>query len=316
MKLIRGLHNFTTPLAGCVATIGNFDGLHLGHQALLAQLKQKAKSMGLPSVVVIFEPQPREMFHPDKVPARLTRMREKLLVLQELDVDYVLCILFTKGFSAMTAAQFETEVLVKQLGLKYLLVGEDFRYGQKRTGDVNSLQQSAQTYGFTLQVMNEVFQDEKRISSTMVRDALEKGDMMKAKALLGRYYGMSGLVAHGDKLGRQLGFPTANVFLHRKKSPLHGIFVVRVLGLDELKYGVANVGNRPAVGGTKTLLEIYIFDFDRDIYSEHIHVEFIHKLRDEENYATLDALKEQIALDVKDAQEFLVKYFEKANGHD
>lgn len=263
MELIRGLQNIRSIHKGCVATIGNFDGVHLGHQAVLGQLAEKAAELCLPTVLITFEPQPMEYFIPDKVPARLTRFREKMLALQRYSVDRVCCLSFNEKLATLTAQDFIEQVLVEKLGVKYLVVGDDFRFGLNRAGTFDTLVEAGKEHGFQVVSMHTFAIDEKRVSSTRVRHALELGDMATAEKLLGRSYRMSGRVAHGEKLGRELGFPTANIHLHRHASPLQGIFVVEVFGLDtfaEYKQpiqGVASVGTRPTVMKQKLYLKFF-----------------------------------------------------------
>jgi riboflavin kinase/FMN adenylyltransferase len=305
MELIRGLQNIGSNHHGCVATIGNFDGVHLGHQAVLGQLAEKAAELCLPTVLITFEPQPMEYFVPDKVPARLTRFREKMLALQRYSVDRVCCLSFNDKLAKLKAEDFIEQVLINKLGVKYLVVGDDFRFGLNRTGTFDTLVKAGEKYDFQVVSMHTFEIDAKRVSSTRIRHALEKGDMAGAEKLLGRRYRMSGRVAHGEKFGRELGFPTANVHLHRHASPVQGIFVVEVFGLDkEPLQGVASVGTRPTVNETKALLEVFLFDFDQDIYGEHIQVSFLKKLRDEEKFASIEKLKQQIQMDVEQAQAY------------
>ena len=305
MELIRGLHNLRPAHHGCVATIGNFDGVHLGHQAVIGQLAEKADALGLPAVVITFEPQPREYFAPDTSPPRLTRLREKLEALRRYAVRRVLCLHFNRKLAEMSADAFIRRILVEGLDVKYLVVGDDFRFGRNRSGTFADLQAAGERHGFQVAHMHTFSVDGERVSSTRVRHALERGDMETAARLLGRDYRMSGRVAHGAKLGRQLGFPTANIFLHRNASPLQGIFVVEVYGLEqEPMPGVASIGTRPTVDGTRTLLEVFLFDFEQDIYGRHIQVSFLHKLRDEEKFDSLEALKRRIEQDVVEARSY------------
>ena len=305
MELIRGLQNIRSEHHGCVATIGNFDGVHLGHQAVLGQLAEKAAELNLPTTLITFEPQPMEYFIPDKVPARLTRFREKILALQRYSVDRVCCLSFNEKLAKLSAEDFIEQVLVEKLGVKYLVVGDDFRFGENRAGTFEMLVEAGKKYGFQVVSMHTFEIDAERVSSTRIRAALEKGEMSNAEKLLGRRYRMSGRVAHGEKLGRELGFPTANIHLHRHASAVQGIFVVEVFGLNEEPLqGVASVGTRPTVNETKALLEVFLLDFNQNIYGRHIQVSFLKKLRDEEKFDSLDELIEQIQLDVEQAQAY------------
>ena len=312
MQLIRGLHNLRPEHRGCVATIGNFDGVHLGHQAVIGQLGEEAGRLHLPSALITFEPQPMEYFRPQQAPARLTRLREKVEALRRFHIDRLLLLPFTRKLAQMSAGDFIQRVLVDGLGLRYLVVGDDFRFGKDRTGDFAMLQAAGHEHGFAVVNMHTFEIEGERVSSTRVRGALNQGDLGGAAQLLGRTYRMSGRVAHGKKLGRQLGFPTANIHVHRKATPLQGIFVVEVFGIEgEPLPGVASLGTRPTVDGTTTILEVYLFDFDRDIYGAHLQVSFLHKLRDEVRYTTLDALKIQIGKDVENAR----NYFQSRQGY-
>ena len=289
-------------------TIGNFDGVHLGHRAMLVRMKRKAAELGVPSCVLTFEPHPREMCTPHTAPARLTRLASKLEVLRDAGVDRVHVARFDRKFSAQSPERFIEDVLVRGLGCEWLLVGRDFRFGAKRAGDFALLEEAALREGFLLEAMPEVTHAGERISSSGVRAALEKGDLEGASDLLGRTYSIAGRVAHGDKLGRELGFATANIRLPHK-PPLGGIFAVEVLGLPQAMGrawpAVASIGVRPTVKeGAMPLLEAHLFDFDADIYGRRIEVKFLHKLRDEERYPGLEALKDAIARDAADAREF------------
>lgn len=288
---------------GCVLTIGNFDGVHLGHQAVLGQLAESAQRLGLPTTVMLFEPQPSEYFASEAAPPRLTRLREKLIALGRYSVDRVLAVRFNQAFVELTAQQFIEQLLVEQLGVRYLVVGDDFRFGYGREGDFALLAAAGVRYGFQVVRMQTFAIDDRRVSSTRVRGALMAGDLALAESLLGRPFSLHGRVAHGDKRGRQLGFPTANIHLHRRNTPLQGVYAVQMFGLArEPLAGVANIGTRPTVGGTRSLLEVHLLDFSGDIYGSHVRVDFLAKLRDEQRFASLDELKVQIAQDKAAAQ--------------
>lgn len=302
MQLVRGLHQVLPIHQGCAAAIGNFDGVHLGHQALLNQLKMRAKSLKTKTLVITFEPQPLEFFVPERPIPRLTRLREKFYALQKCDIDYMLVIYFNRSFAILSAENFIQEVLIKKLAVKHMIVGEDFRFGHERQGNIALLQKSKE---FTTETMKTILRDEERISSTRVRQALANGDLESAKNLLGRPYTMMGRIVHGDKLGRRLGFPTANILLHRQATPLHGIYAVYLHGIEEKPLpGVANIGTRPTIGGTRTLLEVHLLNFDADIYHRDVTIEFCKKFREEVRYENLSLLKEAIARDVKQAKEY------------
>ncbi len=305
MQIIRNLQNLKPHHHGCVATIGNFDGVHLGHQAVLGQLAEKADALNLPLTVVTFEPQPQEVFRPKQAPPRLTRFREKVQALRRYAVDRVLVLRFNKIFSQQSPDAFIQNLLVNGLGVKYLVIGDDFRFGKDRAGDFAMLQAAGAKHGFEVVNMHTFLLDDERVSSTRVRSALGEGDLNAAEKLLGRIYRMSGRVAHGDKKGRTIGFPTANIHLHRIATPLRGVFAVELFGVEgEPLPGVANLGTRPTVGGMKTLLEVHLFDFGGDIYGRHVHVDFLHKLRDERRFDSFDELKAQIQLDAEQARVF------------
>lgn len=306
MELIRGLHNIRPQHRACVATIGNFDGVHLGHQAVLGQLAEKSDEMGLPSVVITFEPQPQEYFNHDEIPPRLTRMREKVRALRRFSVDRVLQLNFRTKLADLTAEAFIQQVLVEGLEVKYLVVGDDFRFGKKRCGNFEMLRKFGQQHGFEVVHMHTFALEGARVSSTRIRRALKAGEMTHAEQLLGRPYRMSGRVAHGNKLGRTIGFPTANIFLHRLVTPVNGVFAVQLFGIEgEPINGVANVGTRPTVGGdTRSLLEVHLFDFEREIYGRHVDIDFLLHIRPEQRFDSFDALKEQIKRDAAVAHHF------------
>jgi len=305
MELIRGLHNLRASHRGCVATIGNFDGVHLGHQAVIGQLAETAQSLALPTAVITFEPQPLEYFAPTKVPARLTRLREKLQALRRFAVDRVLCIRFDEHFAALSAEEFIERVLVDGLAVRYLVVGDDFHFGAGRRGNFSMLADAGRHHGFQVVNMHTFNIDGERVSSTRIRTALAMGDLAGAAKLLGRPYRMCGRVAHGDKIGRTLGVPTANIHLHRKQTPVSGIFVVELFGLaGEPLPGVASVGTRPTVNGTRPLLEVHLLDFDGDLYGAYVSVNFLLKLRDEKRFDTVEEMRRQILVDIEHAREY------------
>tara|TARA_R110001583_G_scaffold177418_2_gene332572 strand:- start:75743 stop:76696 length:954 start_codon:yes stop_codon:yes gene_type:complete len=311
-KIIRGFYNLPSSadgrLGGCVATIGNFDGIHLGHQAVLNQLAMKGDALGLPVVVITFEPQPNEFFSPDNAPARLSRFREKIEALRSYAIQQLCVLRFNHKLAQMTAQEFIQQLLVTGLNVRYLVVGDDFKFGKDRQGNFALLQQIGKEQGFQVVNMHTFSIENRRVSSTQIRQALEVGDLLLAEKLLGRPYRMSGRVAHGDKRGRTMGFPTANIHLHRRKVPLTGVYAVRLFGIEgEPIEGVANVGIRPTVGADRALLEVHLFDFKRDIYGEHVQVHFLRKIRDEQKFDNLDALIAQINLDCQQARLFFAE---------
>lgn len=306
MEVIRGWHNVRPAHRGCVVTIGNFDGMHLGHQALLHRLKAVSQEFNLPTQVITFEPQPNEYFQRTQNPARLMRLREKIEALHEQKVDRFLVGYFNKAFSQMTAEQFVVEYLVGRLGVQHIIVGDDFHFGCNRQGDFQLLTLLGKKYGFTAETMPTFKKDGERVSSTLVRRALENGQLQQAEKLLGQPYSLSGRVAHGEKIGREIGFPTANIHLHRLYTPVLGVFAVLVHGLGVAPLqGAANVGSRPTVNGSQVLLEVYLFDFNQDIYGRHVRVEFVKKIRDEAKFATIEAMRLQIVEDVMRARSIL-----------
>lgn len=319
MELIRGLHNLRPRHRGCVATIGAFDGVHLGHQAVLGQLMDEAKALALPSVVIVFEPLPREYLAPGEAPARLMSFREKCLRLSQLGVDSLLCIRFDESLRGMSAMEFAQALFVRGLGVQRLVLGDDFRFGREREGDASFLRELGQREGFSTLPTDTFAVDGERVSSTRVRDALAAGDLVLAARLLGRSYAISGRVVRGRQLGRQLGAPTANVELRRLRSPLAGVYAVRVqlpapdrrTGVDARLQeralaavpGVANVGTRPTVSdGTRANLEVHLLEGSPDLYGRRIDVQFVHCLRAEKKYASLEALRDAIQNDIDTAQ--------------
>lgn len=303
MELIRGIHNIRSRHHGCVASIGNFDGVHLGHQHVLTQLADKAKEFACSSTVITFEPQPLEYFAPQSAPARLMRLREKVLGLSRHAVQRILCLRFNSKLANMPYQEFIERVLVKGLGVRYLVVGDDFRFGKDRQGSFQHLVEAGKQHNFKVVSMDTLNVAEERVSSTRIRSALESGRFNDAEKMLGHHYKMAGRVVHGEKLGRELGFPTANINIHRKVTPLHGIYVVTVAGLKNgTVQGVASIGTRPAVNGEKVILEVFLFDFNESIYGEQLEVSFLKKLRDELPFDSLDLLKQQIAVDVEQAK--------------
>ncbi|WP_174849772.1 bifunctional riboflavin kinase/FAD synthetase [Yersinia artesiana] len=305
MELIRGIHNIRARHHGCVLTIGNFDGVHRGHQALLEQLKREGQRLGLPVMVMIFEPQPLELFAADKAPARLTRLRDKARYLADAGVDYLLCVKFDPRFAAITAQAFVAQLLVEKLGVKFLTVGDDFRFGAGRQGDFQLLQQAGAEFGFDVISTDSFCDGGLRISSTAIRQALSDDDLVLAETLLGHPYRISGRVVHGDELGRTIGFPTANLPLKRLVAPVKGVYAVDVYGLGPKPLpGVANIGTRPTVAGVRQQLEVHLLDVTMDLYGRHIDVVLRAKLRNEQRFASLDALKQQIANDVVTARTF------------
>jgi riboflavin kinase/FMN adenylyltransferase len=295
--------------AAVALTIGNFDGLHLGHRAMLDRLREAARRRGVPACVMTFEPHPREFFAPDQAPTRLTSLREKLEALAALGVDRTLVCRFDYDFARVAADAFVERYLVQGLAARWVLVGDDFRFGARRQGDAELLAGMGRAHGFEVERMGSVMVDGVRVSSTAVRERLAAGDLSGAGRLLGHHYAISGRVVRGDGIGRTLGFPTANVRMRHNRPPLAGIFVVELLGVgDRPLPGVASLGVRPTVSNSgRAVLEVHLLGFAGDLYGRHVSVRFLHKLRDEEKYPGLDALSAAIARDVEHAQAFFAR---------
>lgn len=302
---IRGVHNLRAEHWGSVATIGSFDGLHLGHRAIIEQVKAKAEHYQVPSVVMMFEPQPREYFSGEQAPARLMRMREKADALAKIGADRVFCVSFNRALRNLSAQEFVDQLLVEGLGVKCLVVGDDFRFGCDRKGNFAMLAEQGRRYDFEVVETHTVAVDGQRVSSTRVRQTLENGDFSGAERLLGAPFQITGKVVYGQQLGSQLGIPTANVNLHRYRAPLRGVFAVEViLGGSRIK-GVANVGVRPTVGDLiKPVLEVHLLDWSGNIYGQRIAVEFKRKLREEQKFTGLDDLVKSINKDISDARQY------------
>ncbi|HJN51818.1 MAG: bifunctional riboflavin kinase/FAD synthetase [Pseudomonadales bacterium] len=304
MEVIKGIHNLRPQHRDCIITIGNFDGVHKGHQVIIKHIKEKARELNLPALLICFEPQPEEYFDPLSAPARLTRLREKLVLLDEYGLDRVLCLKFNDRTRNMSARDF-VNVLVDDLGVKYLVVGDDWKFGYDRTGDFSMLQQAGVAHGFSVTKRNTLTYDDLRVSSTRIRECLAEGNFDLAEQLLGHPYSIMGKVVYGRQLGKQLGTPTANIQLHRYRAPIDGVYAVEVDGLDKLYFGVANCGFRPTVDSDtpKPILEVHLFDFSCDIYGKGVKVVFRHKIRSEKKFENLEELKSAIKRDIDRARE-------------
>lgn len=299
-------------------TIGNFDGVHTGHQAMLVLVAEAARSRGLETCVLTFEPHPRELFSPHDAPTRLTSMREKLELLGERGIDHTHVVQFTPEFASMSPESFVERLLVGTLGARWVLVGDDFRFGAKRAGDFKLLRALGEKFGFEVETMPTVTRSGTRVSSSAIRNALAAGELARAAEFLGRNYSISGRVLHGDKLGRELGFPTANVQFDHNRPPVNGIFAVQLHGVGhEPLPGVASLGTRPTVkaGDAAAVLEVHVFDFSGDLYGHHVRVEFIAKIRDEEKYPDLETLKAQIGRDCDTARAIHAQRASSATAH-
>lgn len=322
MRLLRGLYNCPQALfkQGCVATIGNFDGVHLGHQTIIERLTKKAKAFDLPSVVIVFEPHPQEYFRPDSAPARLFKLTDKVKALESLGVDYVLCFRFNKEFAELQAEDFIRRVLIDRLNVQHLFIGDDFRFGYQRQGDFEMLKERGADY-FTVEANQSVTLDidgqHQRVSSSLVREAIAQSQFDLAQRYLNKPYRIEGKVSHGDKQGRGIGFATANIPLKRLKSPVKGVYAVWVYGISaSLPQGsevqrlaaVANVGNKPTLKQSPERLEVHLLDFEGDLYGKRLAIEPIAKIRDEQKFTSVDELKAQIAADIDTATDIFKKH--------
>lgn len=305
MQLIRTIHSHKSDPRGAVATIGNFDGVHLGHQVVLNKIIRQSKELNLPSMVISFEPSAKEFFLKHNAPARLTSFREKFLLINSFGIDQFVCLYFNQTLSSMPAETFIKNILVGALQIKQLTVGDNFRFGKDRVGDLVLLKDYAAQLDYQVESTDSFIRNGKRVSSTLIREYLLAGKLDAAAKMLGREYSISGHVIHGDKKGRTIGFPTANIPIQRKICAVNGVFAVTVTRQDGSKFpGVANIGHRPTVGGTRTQLEVHIFNFSYEIYGEFLEVTFCKKLRDEKKFDSFEALKKQIEQDSKSAQNF------------
>jgi riboflavin kinase / FMN adenylyltransferase len=303
MELVRGLHNLRARHRGCAVTIGNFDGVHLGHQAMLDRLGRHAQRLGVPATVMTFEPAPREYFEQARAPARLTRLREKLELFAAAGVERCVVLRFEKRLQSMHGDAFAQELLDERMGAGEVVVGSDFRFGAGGKADVALLQRAGPELGFGVDIVEPVMVEGERVSSSAIRVALASGDLEHAARLLGRPYAMHGKVIRGEGLGRKLGFPTANMRVHRRVTPLDGIFAVRVRGAGAQPLpGVASLGTRPTIGGREVLLEAHVFDFDADLYGRWLAVEFVKRLREERKFDTLPEMVVQMHVDARQAR--------------
>lgn len=310
MELIRGLQNLRPKHRGCAVTVGAFDGIHLGHQAVLSRLQRKAEELGLPSTVIVFEPLPREFFQPKEAPPRITNLRERLTALAATGIDRVLVLPFNKKLRSMSADAFIQTVFVEGLGARYLELGDDFRFGNSREGDFEYAKQFAEQYGYDVQRTETLTFDGIRVSSTRIREALVRADFDEVEQLLGRRFTMTGRVEYGQQLGRTLGCPTANIRIERLRSPMSGVYAVRVDGPGfTAADGVANVGTRPTVSdGTRANLEVHLIDRTVDLYGKRLTVQFMQKLREEKKFESVMVLESAIKQDIETARNWLVSH--------
>ena len=306
MEIINGVHNITPEHHGNVVTLGNFDGVHRGHQMLLRKLRERGDELGLPSTLITFEPQPREYFAGAQVPPRLTRLREKVFLLEQTGLQRMVLLPFNEKTATTPATWLTEKLLYEYLGAQYVVVGDDFRFGRGREGDFALIKAEGERFGYAVANMDTHEYGGERVSSTRVRSVLAASDFELAETLLGHEYFIMGRVVYGRQLGRQLGVPTANIRLQRYKAALEGVYCVTVDGIEELKgqtyQGIANIGVRPTVDGKEPLLEVHVFDFSGNLYGQLLTIKFKHKLRDEQTFGSIEALKEQIERDLQDAQ--------------
>ena len=303
MHLIRSYLE-SNQIQPSIATIGNFDGVHLGHQEIIKFVINQAQKNNLRSSLVNFEPTPKEYFMADKAPARIANFRDKFEFIASLNIDYFICLRFNKALASMQAESFVKSVLLDALQIKQLVVGDDFQFGHNRGGDINLLRKLSSELGYEVHDKTTVIHANQRVSSSLIRQHLATGDFAQAESLLGRPFTMSGRVTHGEKKGRLIGFPTANIHLKRRVSPLHGVFAVKASNGSEHWRGVANIGYRPTVGGTTKQLETHLFDCNANLYGQRLNVQPLHKIRDEQKFNSLEELKHQISLDVQQAHHF------------
>jgi len=303
MEIIRGFLNLKPRHRGCVATIGSFDGVHRGHQAILNQVCDKASSLGVQSMLICFEPLPKEFF--GHAPARLTRFRERVELLEELGIDLVLCVKFDEKVRNMSSKRF-IEAMVDDIGVRALFVGDDFEFGHDRSGNFDDLLIAGEKYGFEVTNLYTLTFEHIRVSSTRIRECLAAGEFEEAEQMLGHAYSITGKVVYGRQLGRTLDAATANIQLHRYRAAIDGVYAVEIEGLDQQYLGVANVGVRPTLAEEtlKPILEVHLFDFNRDIYGQNVKVIFRHKIRAEKKFSGLDQLKTAIAEDVASAKAY------------
>ncbi|HID81776.1 MAG TPA: bifunctional riboflavin kinase/FAD synthetase [Chromatiales bacterium] len=305
MQLIRGVYNLRPEHKGSVATIGNFDGVHRGHQAVIQQLTNEAARLNCKKTVITFEPLPQDFFLGEKAPGRLTPFRDKFIALEKLGVDQMLCLAFNQKLANLSAEDFIQQVLVEGLEIKSLVVGDDFCFGKNRSGNFTLLQQAGKQHGFAVQKTETFSEQNKRISSSRIRKLLEAGELQQAEKLLGRPYTMSGYVIEGDKRGREIGYPTANIRVGRRVSPLRGIFTVEVNGIEDHPLpGICSIGTRPTVNYRGFLIEVHLLDFTGDLYGRRLEIVWLEKLRDEEKFESVDAMVRQIEKDEVNARIF------------
>ena len=308
MEIINGLHNIRPRHRGCVLTVGNFDGVHRGHRTLIEALCRRAEELGVPGMLMTFEPQPREFFPSTKLPARLTRFREKVHLLSQTRLDRLLCLPFNERTANIEAQWFAKDFIVDEVEAKHVVIGDDFRFGRGREGDFAMFETFGREFGYEVSAMSTLLQGKERISSTLIRQTLAAGDFAAATAMLGHEYFIMGRVVYGRQLGRQLNVPTANIRLQRYRAALEGVYCVTVEGVgDSVRQGIANIGVRPTVDGKEPLLEVHVFDYAGNLYGDLIKVTFKQKLRDEQAFESIEVLKNQIAADLGRARDYFAE---------
>lgn len=309
MKLVRGLHNIKKKHKGCILTIGNFDSVHIGHQELLKYLKNESKRFNLKSMIMIFEPQPLEFFLSYKAPARLSRFRDKIKYFSEYNIDYVLCIKFNKKIASLTAKSFISKILIRKLQIKCLIIGSDFCFGKNKEGNKRYLLNISKRYNFKVISIKKIYKFGKKISSTNIRQALSCDNFKLAKSFMGHSYRLSGRVVYGKRIGSLIGFPTANILFKCLVIPINGVYVVKVYGLKNRSFpAVANIGKRPTVHGINQQIEVHLIDINMNIYKHHIDIVFLKKIRNEEKFNSIHALRSRISEDIISARNFFNFY--------
>lgn len=305
MEFIRGAGNIAAAHHGCVASVGNYDGLHPGHKKVIRSLVERGRKLNLPVAIVSFDPHPMEFFVPDAAPPRLMTTQEKCEAMQGLDVDIFCCLEFNHELANTEPEEFIENLLIDKLKVRYVVVGDDFRFGRNRRGNFQMLRSICRRYGIEVAKTETLEMGGERVSSTRIRECLAAGDVARANRLLGRDFSMSGKITHGDGNAKNWGFATANVRVQVPKPALTGVFVVEAdLPGNATLPAVASLGTRPTVGGTKPVLEVHLLDFDDDIYDEHIRVRFLKKLRDEVKFASIEKMCEQIQQDITRTREY------------
>ena len=307
MNLLRGNNQLGCISTPTIATVGNFDGVHLGHQEIIKYVVANAQQHNLTSTLISFEPTPKEFFLKDKAPARIYSWRDKFEVIESFQIDHFVCLKFDVALANMQASNFVQDILVAALNIKKIIVGDDFRFGHERAGDIQLLREMGSKLGFDVEDKATIVLADTRISSSLIRKKLVAGEFEQVQALLGRPFVINGRVFHGEKKGRAIGFPTANILLHRHVSPIRGVFIVTANCKDQIWKGVANIGTKPTVNGQREQLEVHLFDCTQDLYGQRLKVKFLVKLRDEQKFSSLDTLKHQISLDVQQAKQYFAE---------